>query len=79
MAEIATNQVFYMIQGTMGEPLQCAPSARALRTTFRLHCPPEEGCHHPHQQGCREGLPEMVGVNRDWGYQRRWSPWGIDD
>ena len=24
-------------------------------------------------------LMRMMVETRDWGYQRRWSPWGIDD
>ena len=45
----------------------------------------EQGFHQ--QEGPKE-LPErrqlrelmgMVVETRDWGYQRRWSPWGIDD
>ena len=41
-----------------------------------------------HQQGGLKELPEghqlwqlmgMVVETREWGYQRRWSPWGIND
>ena len=41
-----------------------------------------------HQQGGPKELSEghqlrelmvMVVETRDWGYQRRWSPWDIDD
>ena len=46
-----------------------------------LHCAllldyapaPKESCHHPHQEGRWEGLPEMAGMNRDWEYQTTWS------